>query len=476
MAVRTASTISFAEPLHVVTSGWEQESLAAFHLALEGEPVYVSRFEVPFRWAIYNWLYYEAYTGVFAVVRDILGLDPAWLPTVARTITLAGVATGVPLVYLSMRTVVGDSPVPDRVSTWAVALLLAAGPLVGFWGITARPDLWAMVLEVAAVYAFWRLRHQRPVVAIVALAILAYGAWALKQSNVSAAAAVGLFLLIRGHRAEATALAVLLGGAFAATLALGGADYVASILLLEYDPAHDFVRWVAVMSNAAAKSLPVVFGAFAVLWVLGRGRFARRLRDDDPLLFALCGLGVSTALALATSAHTGAAESYYFATSFFAGLAALAGGRSPSSEPGDPGPVGTAMTAGWVLHTVLVAAVLAGLLGTTSVRATHDLYAAARPCLDGLSRPLFVADLYLSLPWMTPGNAPFVLAFGYHRDRARGRPFAFGGVGGLIESGHFATLALPPGTGERFDGGRLTRYRPSGEACGGLVVFHRNDS
>ena len=75
MALRAGSAISFAEPLQLATSGYEQESLLAVWERLHGHAVYVSRWDEPFRWAIYNWLYYETYAvvagGLIATARVV---------------------------------------------------------------------------------------------------------------------------------------------------------------------------------------------------------------------------------------------------------------------------------------------------------------------------------------------------------------------------------------------------------------------
>ena len=40
MVVRVVSAVSFHEPMHLITSGWEQESLFAIWKSLEGLAVY----------------------------------------------------------------------------------------------------------------------------------------------------------------------------------------------------------------------------------------------------------------------------------------------------------------------------------------------------------------------------------------------------------------------------------------------------
>jgi hypothetical protein len=65
-----------------------------------------------------------------------------------------------------------------------------------------------------------------------------------------------------------------------------------------------------------------------------------------------------------------------------------------------------------------------------------------------------------------------VLGFNYRIERAAGRSFEAGGVGGMIEDGRFASLLLPPATKDRYDSGNLLRYR-AGATVGGMTLFHR---
>ena len=84
--------------------------------------------------------------------------------------------------------------------------------------------------------------------------------------------------------------------------------------------------------------------------------------------------------------------------------------------------------------------------------------------------PVFVKDLTLSLPWITPAEESFIISFYYDTDRAAGRVFEAGGIGGMIESGYFNALVfeipLPGIDGATFDGYEMQTAR-----CGDWVVY-----
>lgn len=477
MAVRTASVFSFAEPLQLITSGDEQASLFAIWKKANGLPVYTDRFQAPFNAAFFNWLFYESY-GAFA--RAMLGvgaLGDAWLPTAARLFTALG-ALGVGLAAYGAFVVAADSRTRSlRALALAFAVYVAAGPLVGFWALTARPDVWALAFEAAAAAAFLALYDRSRMKAVLALAALSYAAWAFKQSSVFAAGAAGLFLLLRREWRPLVLLAAALAAAWSLTFALGGREYAKTILFADVPLSYAWHRMARNLANFAVKSGPslLLVAALAMAVLGSRARIGAMARDDG-VAFALAGAVVAAVVAITSSSHTGGSENYFFVLSFYLALLGLAGLGVAARQGGLAFErIAAAPAVGWATLIVAVALVLAGVTGVTDVRGQHAHYAAMKRCLDTLPRPLYVDDSYLALPWMTPGTEPFVLSYTYAADRALGRPFERDGIGGMIRTRHFAALAVPgaapPAT---LDGAPLHGYISVPGACQGMSVFLRD--
>jgi hypothetical protein len=108
-----------------------------------------------------------------------------------------------------------------------------------------------------------------------------------------------------------------------------------------------------------------------------------------------------------------------------------------------------------------------------SNRDSHDKHVAEARCLRGLAGPVFTADPYLGLPWMTAPEPRFVLLHSYHRDRAAGHWFERDGVAGLIRDGYFASIVLGNGMAPAYDGARLDRYVLTTANCAGLDIYRR---
>jgi hypothetical protein len=138
------------------------------------------------------------------------------------------------------------------------------------------------------------------------------------------------------------------------------------------------------------------------------------------------------------------------------------------------GPVRLASAVGWGAFVVVIGSVLLGYNGVTDVRGKHVERMAHKRCMDNLPKPFFSNYSYYGLPWMTPGNEPFVFSFQYITERQAGKIFEKGGIGGLITSGRFKALALvqrpPPKT---FDGASFDDfvYRP--DLCAEMSILLR---
>ena len=470
MALRVASAVSFGEPMHLITSGWEQESLYAVWKVIHGMQVYSDPYRIPFAASVYNWLFYGAYGEIIGACLDLFGLGEEWLPTVGRVLTLLLALGGVAVAHASFATIAGGVPWALRL---AFSLFLFAGPLVGFWGFSVRPDIAAFVFDILAVFLFWRFFPWRPVLAAALCAAAAYGAWALKQGNIIIPVTVTLFLFFRRDWKPLFTFCGLLIAAYALTMVIGGAGYVAALLETARQ-GFVFANAVHNTLNFVLKSAPglAAFAGLGLAALLVPG-LRRRILGDQSMAFALTGLGVAAAVTLPTSAKVGASENYFFALSYFLVLAALIG--SARIAEGEGGRVVRMVIAvcmlGWVANMGAVATVLVGLKGVTSVAPQHQRSMQLRRCMADLAKPVFVDDTYLSLPWMNPEGPHFSVSFNYQFDRQAGADFEGGGIGGMIERGDFASLLIDH-SGDTFDGGRLDGYerRPP---CADLTPFVR---
>ena len=476
-AMRLMSNVSVFEPLQLQTSGFEQESLYAIWKYINERDVYSFTTDIPYTFSNFNWLYYIFYGALTGIILDLMGLADAWLPTVTRSITILGAAIGAFVAYRTMRAL-SDDDEPERgldLLALGLSILVFFGPLAGFWTMTTRPDIWTTVIEAILILGFLRLYSASVMKATLWVLVLGYIAWAFKTIDITAAIGVGVFLLWGRHWLAAGTLASGTLGLWVATYGLGTDAYQFSMLGAHQAIAFSVEQGVRNLVNFGIKMLPVLLPGILMAWFALRWRPVRQQVTADwqlqfLLLAALCGLGVS----ILGGFKVGGAENYFFTPSLILALLVykmwqLIHGTSLVSENSLKF-FAVSIVLGWALTGAATLSVMAGVNGVISQREMHDRVSEMQPCLADLPQPIFVNDMNLSLPWITPSDQHFLLSFYYAADRAGGRAFEADGVGGLIKDGYFNSLVFETQL-NAFDGAPLDQYVLQQMTCGGWSIY-----
>ncbi|MBO6518862.1 MAG: hypothetical protein JJ900_12555 [Rhodospirillales bacterium] len=482
MGIRLYYGFSLSEPLQFITSGDEQSSLFAIWKFANGLDVYSDPTRSPYSMSFFNALFYSAYGTWSSFWLYHLALADAWLPSVARIFTLFGTFTGWMIATFLFLAVSRRISAP---STWQNALiaalaaaLLFVGPLTGFWAFTVRPDIWAFTFEVLGVFLLVRTYGRNKHLAVVFAAVALFVGWTFKQSAISAVCGVGLFLLFeREWRALFLYCTVYLGLCFT-VISVGDDLYRQSLFFSQIELKYSLLHGLKVWANAIVKTLPIYLPLLIVLLSLIRYReFRRRFLTHWICRFFTAGYAASAGVMFLLTLQDGSAENYTLAPNMFAagvlvcGATCLADGQSLRHVL-DRTWVGAAAA-----HAVLCLLVVTGVTGVLdATRKTHPAWVETAQCINQQSKPVFVESTYLALPWMVDNAEHFVLSFLYHRARTHGVPHEKGGVGGRIDAGEFATLALSTNSRERgYDGSGLDRYQLTATTCGDLHIWSRTD-
>lgn len=447
-------TATRVAPGVAVTSGFEEESLFAVWRAAHGQPVYADGTRLPFASAYFNWLFYAGYA---APVRLFFPEGGAGLVATARAVTVAGAVVGAGGLFFLLRRILGGEPL----LALALAGFAFAGPLVGWWSFTVRPDVWAVGFETLAMALLLLGWRARPQLAALAAAVLFYAAWSCKSTYVVGLGAAGLFLLCRRQWPALLLLAGVSGLLWVATFAALGPEYRAAFSATARTNVYLLSHGGANLRDMLAKTLP--------LWVLVAWLALPPKPDKNPsplagdaLLYAAAGLGPAMLFNFAGACKVGAASYYYFPSLM---LLTLLGAALIARHRQSPAiPVALALAAGIQLLALL------GRAGHVSLSDQTRSLAATWQAWHAQPEPRFSAVTGLNLPWLSTGSPPLVLAFNYGLDREAGRVFERGGVGGMIAAGYFRSLLLPAETGATYDGGSLQHYE-RGEEREGFAIY-----
>lgn len=463
VAIRLAHVISLSSPHHVVTSGFEEESLYALYKVVHGLQIYTDPHQAPYAASYFNWLFYALYGKLTAFMVNAWQLSDAWIPTIGRLLTFGFVSGGFVLTLRLLQSV------QQRVFAFSLSALLWYGPLAGYWALTVRPDLLGLLFDVCAAGCFLHYFPKKRLSIVILAAFFCYLSWSCKQINIVMPGAIGLTLLWRRQWLALSLFSGLLFGLYALSFAVMPEN--ARNMLFFVNTAIP-LSWAVFMGNSFAffkKTFPLLMIFMALLVTAIRDpAYRRRLQQDDTMQLSVCGLIAWSLILLPASSKVGSAENYYFIALFFLILFI---GKAFSLLSTSSRLVNQATTlAGVLLLGSIGGVILQNRSQTLSTQ--HQSMLALQSCIAHLPQPVFVINHYAALPWMNPSPYTFVLAYNYWNDRQKGLPFEHNGIGGLIENGYFNALILPSPVTNEFDGGSLQNYERQA-SCQDYAVFKR---
>jgi hypothetical protein len=484
MAARGYYGISFHMPLQLMTIGAEYESLYVIWKYVNELTVYADHTRIPFAGSFYNWLYYYFYGEATGIILKLFSLNDVWLPTITRLISITGAIYGA---WITRKLFCLFLPISSNFLNkigLALAILIFLGPLMGFFGIATQPDIWGFALDVTAIYLFLRFYEERPLFGVILFCLFAYLAWGFKQIFVFSTGAVGLFLFLRGDWKMLFTLICISSAGWGVTLGLGTPQYIKTIISFGGSTvAFDSAQLIRNLSNLSIKIIPILLGLSGLLvTIIFNKQLKNFLREACHSLttkgykpyigLSLTGCFVTSIIAIPASSKLGSAENYYFMLSFFLSFFFLYVMFWAEKLIDWPDTISWPLGLGWTLQGLAICLVFTGATGVISKRPAHEFYNQAQNCLvsKNLRQPIFISNQYLSLPWMVPAEQHFVIQTNYGWDKPAGVEMEGGGIGGLIDNGYFASIAI---AGNTFDGSNLQQYRNRNEKCGAYTIFDR---
>ena len=461
--IRICHIFSFTEPLHVVTSGFEEESLFALFKIVHGMNVYTDPHKMPFAASYFNWFYYAFYGTITAVVVNVFHLSDIWIPSIGRAITLFIVSAGFYVTYRLFRRSLENS-FAMGLSAW-----LWFGPLLGYWAMTVRPDILGLFFDILAAGALLHFSVNKRLPFIILAALFCYLSWACKQINVIMPGAIGLYLLWQRRWTPLFLFSAVLMSLYAVTFVFMTDN--ARKMLFFVNTAIP-LSFSVLLENAVSflkKGSPcLVLLVFIGIEAVKNPQYRRALLTNSAVQLSLCGLFTWSLILLPASSKVGSAENYYFIAYFFLTLLAAVA-LSQLTTPS------RLVTTGTVLAGLLFIVSISTVIfqnRTKSLSMQHQAMTQLQNCIKSLPTPIFVDNHYGALPWMNPQSPPFVLAYNYWPDRAAGLAFEHNGIGGLIEQGYFNALILPLEITTSFDGANLAAFERQ-LSCEGYAVYTR---
>lgn len=439
---RIAVVISFSEPLHIVTSGCEEESLFAVWKWVHDLAIYSDPHQIPFAASYFNWLFYVIYGSITAFLLKALHLSDEWIPTIGRCITLITIAIGCGINIKLFK------KLPILLSL-SLSFLLWFGPLLGYWSMTVRPDVIGLLFDLIAVYFFLQYASTRPILAVLLAALGCYLSWSCKQVNIITPIAIGLTLLWDRKWMLVSIFSITLSSAYALTI------FLANPMMLK---ALFFVSTAVPLSLEVLQTNFVIFikKTIPIWFLLVAMIFTKSVSNNQMSRLGWCGLLAWSLVLLPASSKVGSADNYHFIALLFLlliiapSLENVLKNKQTLSQP-------ILAFSGILTLLITTVAFTNGSIQNLQKQHENNLFLQAK--YKRLQAPIFNINAYLSLPWMHSGSESFILSYNYWFDRASGEHYEQNGIGGLIKQGYFNTLILPISTSNDFDSAALLKYK-----------------
>ena len=370
-----------------------------------GDPIYQAKTAPPYAATYFNWAFYKTY-ALWSSPHKGPG-EEALMIFWARILTAVTAGAGILLSTFFCRRILPND------SSWALAPALAlfvfTGPTIGWWLVTIRPDVGALVAETTGVWLFLHWHRTRPNYACFAAAGAFYLAWSFKPTYITALGTIWIFLAYRRRWSDLAKLTIAMTVLWSATIGFGGANYRSSIR----DTATNNVFYPSIgLTNllAAAKTAAPLFVllALSMLSKMKPAGFSRATNlAADAAAIGLIGTVFSMTMLLVASSKLGAAPNYFMPTIFMASLWAV----------GNIGLQGQPLPAlGFGLAAVAIQLGLAlGLWGTLDLNIQSTALAQRWSLFEQQPEPRFSADSRLNFPWLNPGSPTLMPAYNYYQ-------------------------------------------------------------
>lgn len=456
LAVRTRSVLG-PEGRYLATSGGEPGSIYNTLKALRGLPLYEDPCDPPYYpTTLYNVGFYRFYAAAAWPFRHDFGsLVIAFrLVTLGFAVLCLGSLVGVSTRVWNRRAP-GARP---RLAGLAMGLAGVAtffGPLVGWWVLTARPDIGAAAFAGIALLSIMGLSADRPRLAAALAGTCLAAAWSFKQSSVLIAAGLVLAALARRRYVPAVLILLPLVLTAATCLLVLGPDYRANTVWAASLSAFSLQNLARMAAQVALKGgLPLVASA-AVVAVLHRIDW---VRPEERLALVACWL-TTLAGGLITCCRSGSEANYFFELWVVVSLLVMIGAKLVLDSPALAGGLARSRPAGLLVAALATASAawagldvarLSGLgdgrLGKIRLTLAPDQVAEidrARELAREAGGEVFCQPALSGLAWEPPLPAPVFEDYAYfHRPAAERGLLKGDGLRGLLGRHRYRLIIL----------------------------------
>lgn len=440
--MRVFGDTGFSQPLIILTSGYEEESLFAIWKFINGQDVYADPHNIPYAASYFNWLFYYSYGSVIKILQSIFGFSDEWIPQVGRYISLCGALWCAFISWKTIKLFCGKNALPVFVISVLISYFF--GYFVAFWLFTVRPDIWATALILTGLHLFFRYLNNQKLWLLISSALVFYLAWSFKHNYAGLAMGCFAVLVIRKQYARAIIFALIPVCLVLATYFLSSDAYKYLLIESQLGQGLDLGVGIHNLKMAIIKSLNISATAFIFIVIIiaayGLKKVSKKILASDIALTLFCCGVVSFPLFLLASFKAGAADNYFFSP-FSICLYIVVYVVYTIGESNHKNKLYATYGMLSILYIGLGVLIITGKQGVLNHKELSEKYYEIKDVVEDSRQPVYVYnDNNANLPWLNPSEEHFIIATTYFLLRTEPDKLEEGGIEGLMNKGYFNTI------------------------------------
>ena len=466
---RIIYNISFSEPLHLFTSGLEEEVLLSIWESMNNNNIFTDHTQFPYRRAMYNWLFYDYYSYILDKILKLSNITEMWIPTICRLITF--LCTPILFLYtLKLLKMLSK----DKILVFGIAIMITYGPLTGYWVITTRPDIYALLFEIAAIYIFFKYIDNINYFKLFIISIILYLAWSFKQTNITTLLSIFTYFIVKKDIKHIIFMFFMMSIMILMTFYILGIEYLQSVTFYNYYVHRSVSHVFLYFFKFIIKTMPInILVLFCIFKYIQNKKTNILINLSNQMYFAIIGILYSIVILLSTVTHIGSADNYYFVFTVYLSIFTLILYSSVDCKHKKISSIFN--FTGWFLAFISILFPMINLHGSINLPKYNMQIKTLNECKIHIDQPFFTSNPYFSLPWIIKSEYPIILTHNYSYDRSVNIPLENDGIRGLIKQKYFKTLlfdAIPmSGPPTEYDQASLDGYEYKKDLCEQFYIF-----
>jgi len=337
----------------------------------------------------YNWLWYIANSYLVALFENIFSLSDKYFANLVRVNNLIFSVISLVILYL----ICPKQKISPKIN-FIFSFFIIFGPLIGFWNISAKPDMAFLMFEIFAIYLIIKNINKLNWKNILFITLVLYLSWSMKQTSIITSIAFFIYLILKKNTIIFFYFFFFLT-LIIVTFVIGGETYISNLLWLNAKTNFSLLHFLKLFFSSILKILPLVVLSLLILISLKKEKKIQ-IKNNNILLFLIIGIICST-INIILSYHVGSAPNYYFISAIYLLIFVIFNYEQIFLFNSN---FNNIFNLSLIIQIVLIIFVISGILGRTKPH-HFDQVQEFKICTSNIKTPIYFSKIdYYRLPWI----------------------------------------------------------------------------